>query len=147
MVAVLRDLCAEIRKTLWIWFIWKAELNIMSTGQPELVSPYSEFLDFRNQAQIYSTIDLKNRDWLRSSGVLLLADLKSEFGIEVISTGRSKMKWNVSYVSGQIMKLSMFHFVPYLSKWEKNAHIYERRNWRLRLRGNCHLLVCEIVKI
>ncbi len=64
----------------------------MPTEQPELVSSYAEFVDFRNQALTDGIIDLKNRKWLSSSGVLLLAYLKSEFSCAVISTGRSNAK-------------------------------------------------------
>ncbi len=64
----------------------------MPTEQPELVSSYAEFVDFRNQAQVDGIIDLKNRKWLNSSSVLLLAYLKSEFSCPVVSSGRSNAK-------------------------------------------------------
>ncbi len=64
----------------------------MPTEKPELVSSYVEFVDFRKQAQVDGIIDLKNKKWLNSSGVLLLAYLKSEYCCEVISTGESNAK-------------------------------------------------------
>ena len=60
-------------------------LNSMPPDQPELISSYVEFVGFRNRAQADGIIDLKNRKWLSSSSVLLLAYLKREYSPTVIS--------------------------------------------------------------
>lgn len=64
----------------------------MPMEQPELISSYSEFVDFRNKAKVDGIIDLKDRKWLSSTSVFLLAFLKAEYSCAVISTGKSNAK-------------------------------------------------------
>lgn len=64
----------------------------MHPWQPELISSYTEFVDFRVQAKNDGILDLKDRKWLNSTGVLLLAYLKKEYSCEIISTGGSSAK-------------------------------------------------------
>ncbi len=59
---------------------------------PELISSYSEFVDFRNQAKGESIVDLKDRKWLSSTSVLLLAYLRTKYGCALHSTGSSNAK-------------------------------------------------------
>ncbi|MEM0155956.1 MAG: hypothetical protein QW597_05075 [Thermoplasmataceae archaeon] len=64
----------------------------MSQTQPELVTDYAEFVDFRTQAQEDHSVELKNRSWLCSTSVLLVAYLKTKYKCEVTSTGQSNAK-------------------------------------------------------
>ncbi len=50
------------------------------------ISSYLEFLKFRKVADSDGMIDLKDRKWISSTGVVLLAYLKEEYGYNIVSS-------------------------------------------------------------
>jgi hypothetical protein len=61
----------------------------MFYSKDSAISSYLEFLKFRKVAERDGKIDLKDRKWISSTGVVLLAYLKEEYGYDVVSSDTS----------------------------------------------------------